>query len=251
MTTQQTAPQEVDGRVVELKGRLFNTLKMRERLLTADAMLRPIAQFWILSAVAIGGPFAYDPERFPVYRGFILSAICFAVYYGLIGGVRRTTETYLEKLAATFGYDLTRGSIKDLQAKLDTVKPFKDSDDPRLVRFLFDVARCLHLPRRGLVQQTVVISQLIFLGYYVYNYVHYWGNLTDAHFPDNLWQLHGAVTLFGVIMMVKNASFLLNSKYFLAIAKGVLDWKSSAGKAITGLAEEALNPTATDDKKGK
>lgn len=222
--------EKVDASLVELTGRLFNTLKLRERLLTADAMLRPIGQLWLLAAVFIGGPYVYDPLRYPVHTGFIYSAISFALYYGLIGSVRRSTETYLEKLAASFGYDLTKGSLKALQGQLDVNKPFKDSDDPRLVQFLFRVGNHLHLPRRGLVQQTVVLAQFIFLGYYTFNYIRFFGDYTPEHFPEILWQLHGAVTLFGVIMMAKNASFLLTSRFFLAFIKSALDFKMLSKK---------------------
>lgn len=216
----------VDPDQVELRGRLFNTLKLRERLLTADTMLRPICQLWIVAALLIGGPLVHDPVKYPVHQGFILSCICFGVYYWLIGSVRRSTEVYLEKLAAMYGYDLTKGSLKTLQCQLDKEKTFKDSDDPKFVRFLFGITRFLHLPRRGLVQQTVVLAQFIFLGYYVYSYVHFFGSYTPEHFPAILWQLHAAVTLFGVFMMAKNASFLLTSRFFLALMKGAIDFKA-------------------------
>lgn len=224
--------------MIELTDRLFNMLKMRERLLIADAALRPIAFLWVVVAVAFGGPLADDPTKFAVFDGFLYSVLIFSSYYALIGGVRRSTEKFLNKLAAEYGYDLAKGSLKELQAKLDKEKPFKDSDDPWLVRFLFGIARVLHLPRRGLVQALVVFAQLVILAFYVWNYYKYFGHAATANFPAMLWKLHGAVTLFGLLMMIKNASFLLNNKFFLTLAKGVLDLKGAGGRAVDAFASE-------------
>ncbi len=228
---------KIDPRVIELKGRLFNILKMRERLLIADAILRPIAQLWIVAAVLICAPYAYDPMIYPIYWGFIVSVVIFATYYGLIGTVRRSTEVYLEKLAATYGYDLTKGSLGELQQKLDIEKPFRDSDDPAIVKNIFAIAKLCFLPRRGLIQQTVVMSQIIFLGYYVYNYAHFFGGQTLNYFPNILWQMHAAVTLFGIIMMVKNASFLITSRFFLALTNMVLDPRGSGRRVSDRIAD--------------
>ena len=223
---------------IELTDRLFNMLKMRERLLIADAALRPIAFFWVVVAVAFGAPLADDPTKFAIFDGFLYSVLIFSSYYALIGGVRRSTEKFLNKLAAEYDYDLSKGSLRELQAKLDKEKPFKDSDDPWLVRFLFGIARVLHLPRRGLVQALVVFAQFAFLAFYVWNYYKYFGHAAIANFPAIMWKMHGAVTLFGLLMMIKNASFLLNNKFFLTLAKGVLDLKGSGERAIDAFAKE-------------
>ncbi len=224
--------------LIELTDRLFNMLKMRERLLIADASLRPVAIFWVFYAIAISGPYMHDPVRFPVFEGFMCSVIVFAVYYYLIGAVRRSSETYLNKLSAEYGYNLAKGSLKELLQKLENEKPYKDRDDPWWVRFLFNIARILHLPRRGLLQAAVVFAQLVFLSFYAWNYYKYFGHDAAAHFPVLAWKLHGVVTLFGVLMMVKNASFLLNIKFFLTLAKGVLDLKGSGERAIDAFAKE-------------
>ena len=223
---------------LELGGRLFNVVKLRDRLLTADALLRPIAQFWILTSILIATPTVYNPLLYPVHMGYLYSSILFVLYYGLIDVTRRSTETYLEKLANVYEYDLRSNGLAKLRTELAELRPFKETDDPPIVKFLFEIARKLHLPRRGLIQQTVVCAQLIFLVLYGYNYVRYFGTSSSVNFPDMLWMLHGSVTLYGIVMMMQNASFLLNNKFFLAVVRGVIDWKGSAGKAASSLAED-------------
>lgn len=218
----------------ELEDRLFNLLKLRERLLIADAILRPIAFLWAIAGVAVGGPYIFDPVAYPAHIEYAYSILVFAVYYGLIGAVRRATETYLNKLAVQYGYDPSTESLRDLLSRLNSVKPFKESDDPAIVSFLFTLTR--FLPRRGLIQLLVVLAQFVFLTYWAYNYYRYFGHTNAAHFPDVLWKLHAAITLFGIIIMVKNAAFLIDNRFFLALTKAVLDPKGTAEDAVEGLA---------------
>lgn len=202
----------------ELKDRLLNVLKLSARMSTPNAFLRLTALFWILASILVCLPNAYDPVTYPINVGFIFSIIIYAAYHGIIGGVQKKSAAYVKRLVADYQYDLSQTSIKKLQAELEGEEIILDRDDPVAVRWISKIINFFCRSRRGSAQTGVVLAQIIILGCYVYNYVHFFGEQTVANFPDMLWQVHGAVTLIGVISIIKNASFLITNRFLFTLA---------------------------------
>lgn len=208
--------------ITEINGRRYNTLKMRMTLLKVDAILRLQLLLWAPFILAVLFLYGFAPSKYPLHVSLIWSVGFYLTHYVLVGLVRRMSETYLGKLCSHSG----DARCKDLSVyENESLKPYRRADDPMLVRRAFKLTGGLGLPSRGLGQMSVACFHFFALCAYVLNYVHYFGHVDEQFAPSSLYLLHGVVTAGGLLMIIKNAGYLISSQHIFALLKGVIDWK--------------------------
>ena len=208
--------------ITEINGRRYNTLKMRMTLLKVDAILRLQLLLWAPFILIVLFLYGFAPAKYPLHISLIWSVGFYLTHYVLVGLVRRMAETYLGKLCAHSG----DARCKDLSVyENESLKPYRRADDPVLVRRAFKFTGALGLPSRGLGQMSVACFHFFALCTYVLNYAHYFGHADEQFAPTSLYLLHGVITAGGLLMIIKNAGYLISSQHILALLKGVIDWK--------------------------
>lgn len=208
--------------ITEINDRRYNTLKMRMTLLKVDAILRLELLLWSPFIFIVLVLYGFAPSKYPLHLSLIWSVGFYLTHYVFVGFVRRMAETYLGKLCAHSG----DARCKDLSVfENEALKPYKRADDPVLVRRAFAFTGAIGLPSRGLGQMSVASFHFFALCTYVLNYVHYFGYTDEQFAPVSLYLLHGVITAGGLLMIIKNAGYLISSQHILAILKGVIDWK--------------------------
>ncbi len=207
------------------KERLFNAEKLCMTLLNADSVLTWAFLQWLMLVFVVTGFYSWSPQRFPLQVELAWSLAAFFSYYALIGFVRRQAQKYSVTLRAEYP-----DSTTDDGAKIVSEKVYREEDDPPIARAGFSLRDTFHLPRRGLGQAAVVLSQFVFCLFYAVNFTR-WVVLEvrpdAANFPILLWVFHLVVTVGGFLILLKNAGFIVDMKKLLTIAEGVL---SFAGK---------------------
>jgi hypothetical protein len=208
--------------ITEINDRRYNTLKMRMTLLKVDAILRLQLLLWIPFILVVLFCYGFVPSKYPLHSSLIWSTGFYLTHYVLVGLVRRMAETYLGKLCAHSGNE----RCKDLSVfENESLKPYKRADDPLLVRRAFAFTGALGLPSRGLGQMSVASFHFFVLITYIANYLHYFGHPAVQFTPASVYLLHGVVTGGGLLMIIKNAGYLISSQHILVLLRGIIDWK--------------------------
>lgn len=228
--------------ITEINDRRYNTLKMRMTLLKVDAILRLQLLLWIPFILVVLFCYGVVPSKYPLHVSLIWSIGFYLTHYVLVGLVRRMAETYLGKLCAHSG----DARCKDLSIfENEALKPYKRADDPVLVRRAFAFTGALGLPSRGLGQMSVAFFHFFVLITYIANYVHYFGSVDARFAPVSLYLLHGVVTAGGLLMIIKNAGYLVSSQHILVLLRGIIDWR--LGEHARGGHEEESPEDAIGD----
>ena len=224
----------------ELRERRYNTIKMRITLMNVDALLRLIVLPWVLFVGTVATIYTISPTLHPFNTFIAWSIGCFFSHYIVVGMIRRMSDTYLTKLCAA---DENVKQCKTLGYYENAKnKPYRSEDDPLLTRLSFRITGMFGIPRRGLGHMLIALSHWLILFLYILNYCLYFRNYNANVAPASLFVLHLILTIAGVGMILKNASYLIKSRDILAIIRGVLDWRSAAERAVSSIAEVEANP---------
>lgn len=227
----------------ELRERRYNTIKMRIALMNTDALLRLILLPWMLFAGIIAILYAIAPSSHPLHLFVVWSLGCYLGHYIIVGMTRRMAETYLTKLCATEGEFEQCRSAKHYED--DAQRPYKTGDDPALTRLSFGITNALGIPRRGLGHMLIALSHWLILFLYAMNYVLYFRHSDLSNAPADLFMLHLMLTIAGVVMILKNAGYLIKSKDIIALIRGVLDWRGVVSRGAAAVELENEDPEAT------
>lgn len=207
---------------------------MRMTLLKVDAILRLQLLAWMSFDLVVLILYGFAPWKYPLHFSLIWSTGFYLTHYVLVGLVRRMTETYLGKLCL-YSDDNRCKDISVFENK--NLKPYKRADDPVLVRRAFVFLGAFGLPSRGLGQMSVACFHFFVLVAYAINYVRFFGHADALFAPTSIYILHGVVTAGGLLMIVKNAGYLISSRHILALLKGIIDFKV-AGRSIASIDED-------------
>ncbi len=204
----------------ELVDRRFNTHHLRDAYASSDALMRYPMAGWIVFSLVVGVFYGLQPDSFILYNGIIYSVGLFFLYYMLLGFVRRKTDKYLPKLFVNepLVWEKLRHDRKAAISFFDESanKPYDRSADPGLVRWVYSRwGRLGFIPKRGLAQALIVLSQYAVLGLYVVAFYRYAEKPLPTNFPVDLWKLHAVLTVAGLLIMVKNLSFLISHRHFV------------------------------------
>ncbi len=217
--------------VVRLKARRYNSVKMRRTLLNVDARLSWIFLAWMFVTGVLALMYAWNPLMHPLPNFLLYSIGCVIAHYIVVGAARRMTETFLDELCATS--DKPDDCKRLSTFETDEHKPYRSEDDPPFVRKSFALREKLHLPTRGMGHLSIVNVHWFILLLYVVNYVKFFGASAEANLPSQLFMMHLVVTLGGGGMLIKNMAYLFTSRGLLTIARGILDFRESASRAIS------------------
>jgi hypothetical protein len=197
--------------------RLFNATKLSRALLSADAVLTWAFLLWVLYVGVVVCRYAWSPRVNPLHYELGWSLSIFFAYYALIGFVRRQTQKYEIRLRSE-----CQACIPETGSVLMGERVYREDDDPLVARIAFRARDVLWLPRRGLGQSCVVLAQFIFGLLYIVNDIRhtYWD--ATVSFPDRMWVLHGLMTVGGVLILMKNAGFLIEVRQLLRVFEDLL-----------------------------
>jgi hypothetical protein len=196
--------------------RLFNSVKLSRSLLSADAVLTWAFLLWIIYVMSVAGRYAWNPSRYALEYGVVWSVSIFFVYYSIIGFVRRQTQKYEIRLRSE-----CIDCVSENGETLVNARVYNEEDDPMLARIAFRARDVFHLPRRGLGQSCVVLAQFAFGVLYIMNDVRHSID-TTVLFPDRLWIIHGIITAGGMLILLKNAGFLVEVRQLLRVFEDML-----------------------------
>ncbi|OGZ05709.1 MAG: hypothetical protein A2942_00015 [Candidatus Lloydbacteria bacterium RIFCSPLOWO2_01_FULL_50_20] len=219
-TERKLSPYEKMPRELQLQWeeRYFNMFKLRQSLLDADSAITYAYVLWARFALLVAILLAIDPVRFPWRVDFVFGLSAFLVYYALIGFVRRQTERNFTEISAQHP-DPNYHKSDEFKKK----KPYHEEDDPPLAHFFFRMRPKLGIPRRGAAQKEVIIWQFVVVLCYVVNYSWYvvWRGETSGDI-SLLWMLQVTMTSGGILVLFKNAGFLVNTRHLLQGIQGLV-----------------------------
>lgn len=222
---------------VRLKGRRYNTVKMRTTLSRVDARLTWVFIVWIFFVGIAAFLYAWNPKSYMLSHYVLWSLGCVVFDCVIINAVRRMCETFLDELCATSS---NPEDCKRLSTYEDDVhKPFLEKNDSPDVRSSHKLRERLHLSSRGLGHLMIVKMHWCILLLYIVNYVKHFGHFGPEYFVFQLWvfYLHLVMTAGRGGMLLKNAAYLFSSRGLLTILRGVIDWKFG-GNHVHGGREE-------------
>jgi hypothetical protein len=229
-----------------LKGRRYNTVKMRTTLARVDARLTWVFMAWILFMGIVAFLYAWNPKLYVLSNYILWSLGCVIFDCVIVNAVKRACETFLDELCAVSD---DPEKCKRLSTYEDDIhKPFLEKNDSPDVRGSYKLRERLHLPSRGLGHLMIVKIHWFILILYAVNYVKYFGNFGPEYFVFQLWLLyaHLVITVGRGGMLLKNSAYLFTSRGLLAILRGVIDWKLG-GKHVRGDHEDQTPEEAIGD----
>lgn len=217
--------------------RLFNTLKLSNSLLDADSIITYAFLLWTRFAMIVAILLAVDPMRFPWRLDFVFALGAFLVYYAAIGFVRRQTQRNLDSLCAQHPDPEKCKKGKIFEGR----RPYNEENDPPLARRFYRLRSKLGIPRRGAAQKEVIMWQFVMALCYIGNYSWYviWRGETSGDI-SLLWMLHVTMTAGGILVLFKNAGFLVDTSRLL---------KTIEGLAGTILGHQSTNVTIASNGK--
>jgi hypothetical protein len=212
--------------------RLFNLFKLKQRLLIADAWLTIAFVLWAGYTGVISVLYALDPARFPISNyGYWVSLSSFFIYYAVVGFIRRQADRNYITLCADYP-DSTCGNGKIFKNK----KPYDEKDDPPAAQLAFKMREWFPIiPRRGAAQAYIVIWQFVIGFCYIMNYswyVLYRKDLSGANEPTLLYLAQTTMTGGGLLILLKNAGFLFDTKKLLEFISGIAETILGHGASI-------------------
>ncbi|MEK7118376.1 MAG: hypothetical protein AAB869_02090 [Patescibacteria group bacterium] len=227
--------------------RLFNTLKLSNSLLDADSIITYAFFLWTRFTMLVVVLLAINPERFPWRTDFCFALGASLVYYALIGFMRRQSQRNLVSLCAQHPEpeNCKNGRI------FDGRKPYDETNDPPLARQSFRLRPYFGIPRRGFAQREVIIWQFVAALCYIVNYswyVLYRGETSGD--ISLLWMLHVTMTAGGVLVLFKNAGFLIDTNNLLKTIEELAGSILGHAHATVNLGKNGEKPCEDDkDKK--
>lgn len=224
--------------------RLFNTLKLSNSLLDADSIITYAFLLWTRFAMLVAILLAFDPVRFPWRLDFCFALGAFLVYYALIGFMRRQTQRNLIALCAQHPDPDHCRSGKMFAGR----RPYDEKNDPPLAHRFFRLRSKLGIPRRGAAQKEVIVWQFVVALCYIGNYSWYvlWlGDTTQSNLAL-LWMLHVTMTAGGILVLFKNAGFLVDTSRLLKSIEGIAG--SILGHSSTNVRIENDGKKPCEDK---
>lgn len=227
--------------------RLFNTLKLSNSLLDADSIITYAFLLWTRFAMLVVILLAIDPVRFPWRIDFCFALGAFLAYYALIGFMRRQTQRNLIALCAQHPETDDCMSGKFFKGR----RPYNEANDPPLAHQFFRLRSKLGIPRRGAAQKEVIIWQFVVALCYIMNYSWYvlWrGDTSSEDSLALLWMLHVTMTAGGILVLFKNAGFLVDTSRLLKTIEGLAGTILGHAHASVSVGTENKNPC---DEKGK
>ena len=198
--------------------RLFNTLKLSNSLLDADSIITYAFLLWTRFAMLVAVLLAIDPVRFPWRFDFCFALGASLGYYALIGFMRRQAQKNLISLCAQHPDPAICKNGKIFEGR----KPYDETNDPPLARRGFRLRPYLGIPRRGFAQREVIVWQFVVALCYIVNYswyVLYRGEISGD--ISLLWMLHVTMTAGGILVLFKNAGFLVDTNNLLKTIEGL------------------------------